>query len=157
MIRSVPIVVLAASAWVLAMGVARANDALPGSEESQFSFHSVDEGFLRLDGRTGHVSQCLRRPAGWLCRLLPDERMVLETEIARLQADNSAMKKEFLARSIPLPGVLKQDPPSKAVEDPRTSLPSEAELDRMMAFIEKVWRRLVEMVVTTQRDITKKP
>jgi len=31
-----------------------------------------------------------------------------------------------------------------------------AELNRMMAFIEKVWKRLVEMIVSTQRDMMKK-
>jgi len=27
----------------------------------------------------------------------------------------------------------------------------------MMTFIEKVWKRMVEMIVTTQKDIMKKP
>jgi hypothetical protein len=27
----------------------------------------------------------------------------------------------------------------------------------MMTFVEKVWKRMVEMIVTTQKDIMKKP
>ena len=35
-------------------------------------------------------------------------------------------------------------------------MPSDAELDRVMGFIEKVWRRLVEMMVDLQRDMQRK-
>jgi hypothetical protein len=35
-------------------------------------------------------------------------------------------------------------------------LPNDADLDRVMNFIEKVWRRLVEMVTTLHKDMLKK-
>jgi len=35
--------------------------------------------------RTGQVSQCSRSDAGGTCKVVPDERSALETEIARLQ------------------------------------------------------------------------
>jgi hypothetical protein len=31
-------------------------------------------------------------------------------------------------------------------------LPTDAELNKMMAFVEKVWRRLADMVETLQKD-----
>jgi hypothetical protein len=31
-------------------------------------------------------------------------------------------------------------------------LPTDAELNKMMAFLDKVWRRLVDMVGTLQKD-----
>ena len=37
-------------------------------------------------------------PAGWHCQPVPDERSALEAEIARLQGDNAALKKELLSR-----------------------------------------------------------
>jgi hypothetical protein len=87
---------------------------------------------------------------------VPDERATLESEIARLQSDNAALKKELLARNLPLPGGMRPDPPSTKIDEPRVSLPSDAELNRMMAFFEKLWKRMVEMIVTTQRDMMKK-
>ena len=145
-----------AVAVVLGATTVRADNAPLDNEDSRFTFHRTDDGYLRLDGRSGQVSICSRRPAGWLCQVVPDERAALEAEIARLQSDNSVLKKELLARNLPLPGAVKPDPPSTKVEEPRVSSPSDAELNRMMAFIEKVWKRLVEMIVSTQRDMMKK-
>ena len=39
---------------------------------------------------------------------------------------------------------------------PAPKAPTEAELDRAIAFMKKVWRRLVEMMVDLQRDIQRK-
>jgi hypothetical protein len=45
-----------------------------------------------LDTRTGQVSECGRSDAGWACKLVPDERSALETEVARLQDENTRLK-----------------------------------------------------------------
>jgi hypothetical protein len=66
--------------------VASAQTATPDSENGRYSFSPVADGVLRLDTRTGQVSQCSRSDAGWACKVVPDERSALETEIARLQA-----------------------------------------------------------------------
>ena len=42
-------------------------------------------------------------PTTWSCKVVPDERAALESEIARLQRDNAALKKSLLARGIELP------------------------------------------------------
>jgi hypothetical protein len=127
----------------------------PENDDSRFTFHRADDGYLRLDGRSGQVSLCERRPAGWQCQAVPDERAALEGEIARLQANNARLKKELLAHNLPLPGGLKPDLPSRG-EDATGGLPSDAELNRIMSFIEKVWKRMVEMIVSTQKDMMKK-
>jgi len=75
--------------------------AAPQSDDKRYTFNCVDEGYLRLDGRTGQVSICAQRPAGWACQAVPDERAALEAEIARLQAENAAVKKELIARNLP--------------------------------------------------------
>jgi len=127
----------------------------PDNADGRFSLHRTDEGFLRLDGRSGQVSLCLKRSAGWECQAVPDERSALEGEIARLQADNAQLKRELLAHNLPLPGGMR--PGISGREEERLQLPSDAELNQMMTFIEKVWKRMVEMIVTTQKDIMKKP
>jgi hypothetical protein len=142
----------------LALGApaAQAQGAQVDNEDSRFTFHRAEDGYLRLDGRSGQVSICTRRPIGWLCQAVPDERTALEAEIARLQNENVALKKELLSHNLALPSGIKPEPPPAKVEDPRVALPNDAELNRMMAFIEKVWRRLVEMIVSVQKDILKK-
>jgi hypothetical protein len=126
------------------------------SDDSRYTFNRADDGYLRLDGRTGQVSICTRRPVGWACQAAPDERTALEAEIARLQGENVALKKELIARNVPLPGTVKPEPPAAKTEEPRLQLPSDAELNKMMTFVEKVWRRLVEMILTVQRDMLNK-
>jgi hypothetical protein len=149
------LLVLLLAACALAAPAARAQNMQPENEDARFTFHRADEGYLRLDGRSGQVSVCNRRPAGWLCQAVPDERVALEGEIARLQADNAALKKELVAHDLPLPGGIKPEPAAKP-DEPRLQLPNDAEFNQVMGFIEKVWRRLAEMITNVQRDLMKK-
>ena len=130
--------------------------AAPQSDDKRYTFNRVDEGYLRLDGRTGQVSICAQRPAGWACQAVPDERAALEAEIARLQAENAAVKKELIARNLPLPGTVKPDAPAANPDEPRLQLPSDADLNKVMNFVEKVWRRLLDMIATVHKDVLKK-
>jgi hypothetical protein len=123
--------------------VASAQTAPPDSENGRYSFNPVADGVLRLDTRTGQVSQCSRSDAGWACKLVPDERTALETEIARLQGENATLKKELLARG----------PPVAKPGEPELKLPSDADVDKVVSFLEKVWRRLIEMGRSVQKDI----
>jgi hypothetical protein len=138
----------------LAGSAALAQSPVPESDDSRYTFNRIDDGYLRLDGRTGQVSICARRTVGWTCEAVPDERAALEAEIARLQGENIAVKKELLARNLPLPGTVKPEPPAAKPEEPRLQLPDDADLNKVMNFIEKIWRRLVEMITTLQKDKT---
>ena len=133
-----------------------AQGAPADGDDTRYSFTRADDGYLRLDGRTGQVSMCSRKPVGWTCRTVPDERAALEAEIARLQAENVVLKKELVAHSLALPGMVRPEPPVPKPDEPGLQLPSDAELNKVVSFIEKVWRRLVEMIVTLQRDIAKR-
>lgn len=137
---------------VLAAPAAFAQVPEAGSDDSRYSFNRIDDGYLRLDGRTGQVSLCSRRSSGWACQMVPDERSALEAEITRLQADNAALKKEMIARNLPLPGTVEPEQPATKPES-GLQLPSDADLNKVMTFMEKVWRRLVEMIGTLQKEI----
>jgi hypothetical protein len=143
--RSFVIVAVAAFA---AFGVAAYAQTTPDSENGRYSFSSVPDGVLRLDTRTGAVSLCARQAAGWACSAVPDERAALENEIARLQRENGALKKDMLARNLPLPGGVSGAPQSAQQRELqlKVPLPSDAEIDRMMSAFEKMWRRLVDMM-----------
>jgi len=140
----------------LVSSVAWGQTAAPQTDDRRYTFNRVDDCYLRLDGRTGQVSLCLQRPAGWACQAVPDERTALEAEIARLQAENAAIKKELIARNLPLPGTIKPEAPAASPDDPRLQLPNDADLNKVMNFVEKVWRRLLEMMATVHKDLLKK-
>jgi hypothetical protein len=122
----------------------------PESEDSRYVFHRVPDGFLRLDTRTGRVALCSRRTVGWACHAVPEDRAALEGEIGRLQGENAALKKELLARGLALPGGVKTDPPASG-GDQGLKLPDSADLDRVVTFLEKAWRRLIEMMGNLKR------
>jgi hypothetical protein len=144
--RSLPLLVLS---FVLSAPIAHAQTT-PDSENGRYSFSSVPDGMLRLDTRTGQVSICARKDAGWACNTVPDERTALENEIARLQRENGALKKDMIARGLPLPGGVASAPSASQRElNFKVPLPSDAEIDRVMSAFEKMWRRLVDMVQKT--------
>jgi hypothetical protein len=135
------------------------------TDDSRYSFHRIGDGFVRLDSRTGQLAQCGWAATGWSCKMVPDERAALESEIGRLQRDNAELKKSLLSRGLELPsGIVAEAPvappvPPANVPDPSAKepkMPSDAELDRAFSFMKNVWRRLVDMMVDLQRDIQKK-
>jgi hypothetical protein len=136
---------------------AAAQPSAPEGGDGRFTFNRAEDGgYLRLDGRTGQVSLCNRRATGWQCQVVPDERVALEAEIARLQGDNAALKKELLSRNLALPNGMRPEDASPKSRVQRPQFPDDAELNRIMTALEKVWRRLVEMIVSVQRDLQKR-
>ena len=175
-------ILLGGAAAVLAMPSlpARGEGPPPEFADARFAFHRDDDGYLRLDLRTGEVAACRRREASWSCAPVPEERAALDGEIARLKGENAALKNALLARGVPLPSGLSADappfaPPPVAAEPPAPIPPApippqasrkpetadrwafeEAEIERALNVMEKVWHRLVEMMMNIQRDMEKK-
>jgi hypothetical protein len=125
----------------------------PETEDNRYQFNRVEDGYLRLDLKTGQVSLCSRRPVGWACQAVPDDRAAYDGEIARLQGENAALKKAMLDRGLALPGGVTPDAPA-ARGDRDLKLPNHADVDRMVSAVEKVWRRLVEMLMSLHKDKT---
>jgi hypothetical protein len=132
----------------------------PATEGSRYAFHRIGEGFVRLDAVTGQVAQCSAGPTGWTCKAAPDDRLALESEIARLQRENASLKKSMLAKGLDLPGGMTAEtrpvPPASIPEPSENTprgAPSEAELDRAIAYMKNVWKKLVDMMLDLQRDI----
>src|SRR6266700_259989 len=132
MIRSGPLV-LAHAGYALLCAPAFPQSTPLENEDSRFSFYRAEDGYLRLDGRTGQVSLCTRRPAGWLCQALPEERAAFDAEVARLQGENAALKKEVLAHDLPLPAGIRADPPPAAGQ-PRAA-PSDREGSQIIGVV----------------------
>jgi len=133
-------------------------------ETGRYAFHRIGDTFVRLDSVTGQVAQCTQGSAGWSCAAAPEERAALESEIARLQSENATLKKSLLARGESAPGATAEarPVPPGTVPDPSPGtakppadlkLPSDAEVDRALAYMKNVWKKLVDMMMDLQRDI----
>jgi hypothetical protein len=143
---------------VAALGLAQqafADDALPDNPGGRYIFNKTADGVVRLDTQTGAVSFCSQHGVAWACEAAPEDRAVLENEIGRLRSENAALKKDILASGLPLPpGVM----PSAAADDNPASLrlPSDADVDRMVAFVGRVWQRFVDAVTRAQKQVLNK-
>ncbi len=137
----------------------------PDTENGRYALSPIADGVLRLDTRTGAVSTCSNSGTGWACYAVPDERAAFDAEIGRLQADNDKLRAQLAERGGTVTGKVddalpKSDPlkkPEPKVADGERKieipLPSDRDMDRMMAFLEKAWRRLIERANRVQKDV----
>lgn len=149
---------------VIGGGLVAAQSA-PDSENGRYSMTPIPEGVLRLDTRTGTVSTCTKNGSGWACYAVPDERSAFDAEIGRLQAEVEKLKGQLAAgptvsgkidEALPKSDPLKKAEPKVAEGDRKIEipLPSDQDLDRAMSFLEKAWRRLIDMANRVQKDVS---
>jgi len=160
-----PMLLIAAAAVLLADGAALAQTR-PDTENGRYALSPTGDGVLRLVTKTGTVSTCTNSGAGWACYAVPDERAAMDTEIGRLQAENEKLKAQLAERDGTVAGksedaMPKSDslrkPEPKVAEGERKieiPLPSDRDMDRMMSFLERAWRRLIEMANRIQKDVS---
>lgn len=155
-----------AAAMAVSGGLVAAQSA-PDSENGRFSMTPIPEGVLRLDTRTGTVSTCTKNDAGWACYAVPDERSALDAEIGRLQAEVEKLKGQLAAgptvsgkigEALPKSDSLKKAEPKLAEGERKIEipLPSDQDVDRVMSFLERAWRRLIDMANRVQKDVSGK-
>jgi hypothetical protein len=135
----------------------------PDTENGRYTLQPSGDGMIRLDTRTGAVSSCSSSAAGWACYAVPDERAALDTEIGRLQAENEKLKAQLASREqAPAPGKI-EDAMPKSDKAPNVAdgqrkieipLPSDQDMDRVMSFLERAWRRLIDMANRVQKDMS---
>jgi hypothetical protein len=130
-----------------------ADEQTPDNDHGRYSFSKVADGLLRLDMQTGEVSVCSQRAVGWACQAAPEDRAVLENEIARLRTENAALKKDILAHGLPLPGVATPEPPAARETDRAPQLGDNSDLDRMVAIAGRLWHRFVDAIARAQKQV----
>lgn len=99
--------------------------ALP--QQPRFAFAPVEGGALKLDTENGKVSLCAKGAGGFACTAVPDSRDAYEAEIARLQAENEALRRGGAAAS------------------PGSGTPG-SQLDAALGYAEQLYGRLKQMV-----------
>jgi hypothetical protein len=166
-------------------GPVAAEETAPDGDKGRYTMSTTPDGVIRLDTRTGAVSTCSNATGtGWSCYAVPDERAAMDVEIGRLQAENEKLKAQLASRDQAVTGKIdeplpkdqalpksdqlqKTDPKVGApmVTEPKSAdgsrrieipLPSDQDMDRLMAFAEQAWRRLIDMANRVQKDVSGK-
>jgi hypothetical protein len=134
--------VLVAFATAVLTGAAGAQEG-----DGRYRLSPTPDGFLKLDSRSGAVSECKRGPDGYQCRLVPDEQSALQAEIDRLAQENAALR-EQLATAGPL---LPERPDESAKPSP--VLTRDDQIDRALGYMEKLLRRFMSLHEDTGKPI----
>ncbi|GBE42949.1 hypothetical protein BMS3Bbin10_01020 [bacterium BMS3Bbin10] len=137
-----PAVILA----VLVAFPALAQETAPG----RYTMTPTAEGLLRLDTQTGEVSLCSKLAGNWTCRSVPDDRIALENEIDRLNAENRRLRVE-----LGKPGAGDGEKQGQSNQDGKGSkwwLPSDREVAEFKSFLEKMMRGFKALVEPPPED-----
>jgi hypothetical protein len=152
-----------AGACLLAGATGAAAQTVPDLENGRYTLSPVPDGVVRLDTRTGAVSNCADKGNGWACYVVPDERTALDAEIGRLRSENETLKAKLAQREPAVAGktdeaLPKQDSLKPNIADGERKieipLPSDRDVDRVMTFVENAWRRLIDMASRLQQRDT---
>jgi len=111
------------------------------SPSARYSMTPIEGGALRLDTLTGAVDRCVAEAGVWSCRALPDEGRALQDEIDRLAAENAELRGKLPAGGdTTTSGAADHSRPTMSFH-----LPSEAEVDKAMDFMERILKRFKSM------------
>jgi hypothetical protein len=144
-----------AVAMTILGGSGRAEQAAPDSEGGRYVFSKQTNGLLRLDTLSGAVALCSEQPVGWACQTAPEDRALFEREIARLQNENATLKRALLTHGLSLPLGVAPDA-DIAQSDSTLRLPSDADIDRAIAFVGHVWQRFIDAIARAQKQVFNK-
>ena len=133
-----------------------ADDATPDTNGGRYTLNKVTDGFVRLDTQTGEVALCSQRAVGWACQAAPEDRAAFESEIARLRGENAALKQALLSHGLPLPSGATPERSGTHDNDITIRLPDDADIDRAVAYVGRMWNRFVDVVNRAQKQMLNK-
>jgi hypothetical protein len=127
---------------------ALATGAAAGAEEPRrFTMSPSEGGFVRLDTVTGEVSFCSRKGGEWACETMADQGRDVRRDNDRLVEENRQLRaenrrlEETLGLGEPRPGEKGEGERRAERPGPRFELPSEADIDRAMSYVQRMLRK----------------
>ena len=138
-----------------AFAAASAQPATPDSENGRYSFNAVVDGVLRLDtpDRSGLAVQSERRR---LDLQSGSRRAVGAGDRDRPPAGRKRDTEEGTVGPWAAGTRCAKSARRRAAGESELKLPSDAEVDKVISFLEKAWRRLLEMGREVLKDVERK-
>ncbi len=101
-------------------------------ENGRYRLEGTENGYVRLDTRTGAISVCVEEQAQLVCRMATEDRQAYENDIATLQDRVKVLEDKVAALGT-------------GVAAPKSGLPSEQEFEQSMSYMERFMRRFMEI------------
>ncbi|MDX8498094.1 hypothetical protein RFM99_06645 [Mesorhizobium sp. VK4C] len=109
-------------------------------ETDRYRLEKSANGYVRMDTQTGAMSICEERAGQLVCKMAADERASFQDEIDRLQSSVKALD-ERVTRL--------ENTPSARLE---SNLPSEEDFNKTMNYMERFFRRFMDIVKDMDRE-----
>ena len=109
-------------------------------ETDRYRLEKSDNGYVRMDTKTGAMSVCEERSGQLVCKMAADERAALQDEIDRLQSSVKALD-ERVAKL--------ESTPSARLE---SNLPSEEDFNKTMSYMERFFRSFMDIVKDMDKE-----
>ncbi len=103
------------------------------ADEGRYQLEKSGDGYVRLDTQTGEMSICKQQNDQLVCRLAAEERAAFQDEIERLDAVLEDLQNRIA-------NLEKQD------QSEKQKLPSTAEFERTLGFMEQFMRRFMDIL-----------
>ncbi|MFN0262445.1 hypothetical protein ACKTEK_01065 [Tepidamorphus sp. 3E244] len=133
---------------------AQAQSSTPPDGDGRYLLRKTENGWFRVDQRTGQASLCRDGGGGFTCQLVPDDRDALLEEITRLSEENAMLRAQAKRADLPPVEDEPADSEAKPDEEDELKLPTEEDIDRMMDTFRHMFERFIGMVQEMQRDFS---
>ena len=124
----------AAAAFASLTGASLLAGAAHAEDAQRYRLEKTDDGFVRMDTRTGAMSACREKDGQLVCRMAADERTAFQDEVDRLQGQVKSLDERVAKLENSL---------SQRLE---SSLPSEEDFNRTMNYMERFLRGFMGIV-----------
>lgn len=119
--------------YVTGVTIAIACAALPAMAQEQvdrYQLQRTDNGYVRLDTKTGSMSICKENSGQLICRMASDERAAYEGDLDALEARLKTLE----------------------AGRPAASMPDEQEFEQTLGYMERFFRRFMGIVRDFEQD-----
>ena len=109
-------------------------------DTDRYTMEKSDNGYVRMDRKTGEMSICEERSGQLVCKLAADERSAFQDEVDRLQDRLSGLEKR----------VAEIETASRL--NPNALLPDEESFEKSLGYMERFFRRFMDIVKDLDQD-----
>ncbi len=124
---------------ILALTIAATAAPALALDVQRYTLDKTATGYVRMDNQTGEMSICTEQSGQLTCRLAADDRKAIESDVDRLTARIDPLEQRL--------GALEGKPPAAAGE-----LPSEENFEQGLNYMERFFRRFMDIVKDFERE-----